>query len=68
MERYYVNDNPQPNGDHEVHVEGCSFLKLANSTTYLGRFSDCKPAVEEAKKIYPKSDGGAFCCPKCHKS
>jgi hypothetical protein len=26
MPNYYVNDNPQDNGDHEVHEEGCSWL------------------------------------------
>ena len=32
MASYYVNDNAQPNGDHEVHESGCYWLGLARST------------------------------------
>lgn len=28
MAYYYVNDNAQSNGDHEVHVTGCTYLRL----------------------------------------
>lgn len=26
MARYYVNNNAQANGDHEVHELGCTFM------------------------------------------
>lgn len=67
--KYYVNDNAQPvTYDHEVHKTGCYYLSIANSTTYLGEFNSCHDAVESAKKIYPNSDGCAYCCPACHTS
>ena len=37
--KYYINDNPQSNGDYEVHAESCGYLKLADRKTYLGKFS-----------------------------
>lgn len=50
MPKYYVNDNAQSNGDHEVHKEGCSYLPDVVNRTYLGEFQTCQPAVREAKK------------------
>lgn len=68
MDRYYVNNNAQSNGDHEVHKDGCSWLALATNTSYLGYHSECKTAVTEAKKIYRQSDGCKYCSPICHTS
>ena len=65
---YYVNDNAQANGDHEVHRDGCYWLSLAASVTYLGSFSWCGPAVAQAKRIYPTANGCAHCCGACHTS
>lgn len=67
MAHYYVNDNAQSNGDHEVHVTGCSFLSMIAHKTPLGDFSSCAPAVATAKRKYPKADGCSFCCNPCHK-
>ena len=36
MASYYVNKNAQSNGDHEVHVYGCSFFPAAENRLYLG--------------------------------
>jgi len=66
MARYYVNDNAQANGDHEVHTTGCSWLPLPHNRTYLGDFSSCGPAVREAKKKYTKSNGCYHCSRACH--
>jgi len=66
MKKYYVNDHAQDSGDHEVHVETCSFLHLIERKTYLGQFYSCHGAVEAAKKIYPTADGCAFCSPDCN--
>jgi hypothetical protein len=66
MARYYVNDNAQPNGDHEVHEQGCYWLGLARSTTDLGEHSHCSTAVAAAKRIYWNSNGCKTCCPACH--
>lgn len=62
--KYYVNDKAQKNGDHEVHTQNCPHLP--DTRTYLGDFASCKPAVEIAKKIYPKSNGCYHCSKECH--
>jgi hypothetical protein len=68
MKKYYVNNNSQSNGDHEVHSETCIYLSLIQSKKYLGEFYSCAPAVAEAKKTYVKADGCAYCSPACHTS
>lgn len=64
MASYYVNNQAQSNGDHEVHVLTCSYLP--SDRKYLGDFSSCSPAVTEAKKTYKQSNGCAYCCSACH--
>ena len=66
MPRYYVNNNQQPNGDHEVHKEGCPWMP--SSKIDLGVFSNCASAVAAAKRHYTKADGCAHCCAACHTS
>ena len=41
MAMYYVNDNAQPNGDHEVHREGCAWLPRLENRTALGDHHRC---------------------------
>ena len=69
---YYVNKNPQENGDHEVHVAYCDQLrKMKDPVTdlvSLGFHDDCCTAVAAAKVLYPTADGGFFCCKPCHTS
>ena len=64
MARYYVNDNAQANGDHEVHREGCNYMP--SSRTDLGQHDGCKTAVAEAKKHYRQSNGCYWCSRECH--
>lgn len=66
MKKYYVNDNTQSNGDHEVHDEDCSFLPLVQNRTYLGIFSGCRDAVKEAKKKHSQVNGCFYCSKECH--
>ena len=66
MAYYYVNDNAQSDGYHEVHRTGCVWLPKVKSKTYLGDFISCGPAVRKAKTIYTKSDGCATCSSACH--
>lgn len=66
MAVYYVNKNAQPNGDHEVHKSGCSYLPSENNRYFLGVFSTCHGAVREAKKYYPQSNGCYYCSKECH--
>lgn len=58
---YYVNDNEQSNGDHEVHREGCYYLPQIVSKTYLGMFPSAIPAVQKAKQYYTQTNGCAYC-------
>jgi hypothetical protein len=64
MAYYYVNQNAQPNGDHEVHKQDCRFLP--ENRTYLGDFDNCRDAVHEAKKHYSQVNGCRFCATECH--
>jgi hypothetical protein len=66
--RYVVNKNAQPNGDHEVHKEGCSRLPFKENRLCLGSFRSCEPAVCEARKYYPQADGCFYCLKDCHTS
>jgi len=68
MDYYYVNENAQNNGDHEVHKSNCSYLPDAKNLKGLGYFANCTDAVKEAKKTYSQSDGCYYCCNACHTS
>lgn len=66
MTRYYVNQNAQLNGDHEVHTEDCTYYR--SHMQYLGEFANCSNAVQEAKRHYPQSNGCKTCAYPCHTS
>lgn len=66
MPKYYVNNNAQANGDHEVHVENCEKIKNSTNLTYLGVFSNCHDAVTAAKQYHSQSNGCFFCSNECH--
>jgi hypothetical protein len=66
MKKYYVNDNAQSNGDHEVHHEDCRYLPSLQNRTYLGSFSNCRDAVKEAKKHHTQVNGCKTCSTECH--
>lgn len=68
MALYYVNNNAQPNGDHEVHTGSCSFLPDKENRIYLGTFDNCYDAVKAAREQYPQSDGCYYCAKACHTS
>ena len=65
-QKYYVNDTPQTNGDHEIHVPTCYFFSMIKNRTYLGEFETCYEAVHKAKKLYSTANGCIHCCPQCH--
>lgn len=65
---YYVNKNVQLNGDHEVHRDGCDYIPDVSNRIYLGYFSNCRDAVNEAKKHYAQSNGCYYCSNECHTS
>lgn len=64
---YYLNLNPQLNGDYEVHKESCYFRPTRNFE-YLGDFILCTSAVDEAKKRNPDKNinGCKECSEFCH--
>jgi hypothetical protein len=64
MASYYVNQNAQPTGEHEVHVFGCTYFP--SNRTYLGEFDSCGPAVAQARLYYGNVDGCYWCCRPCH--
>ena len=67
MPKYYVNDNAQPTGEHEVHSEYCKYLPFIKSKTDLGYHSGCYSAVRKAQQYYLNVDGCAECSELCHK-
>lgn len=69
MANYRVNKNTytNPNGDNEVHKEGCVHYQLLTNYEYLGNFSTCAEAINNAKTKGYKADGCANCIPSCHK-
>lgn len=67
-QKYYVNNNAQLNGDHEVHVNTCPYYSVMYNRIYLGEFETCQEAIREAKKRYPRSNGCFTCCKPCHTS
>jgi hypothetical protein len=68
MAQYYVNKNGQDNGDHEVHVSGCSYMPESHNRISLGDFSGCKGAVAAAREHFSQSNGCYYCSNECHTS
>lgn len=66
MQNYYVNKTAQANGDHEVHRGDCFWMPDATNRAYLGLFSECGAAIEEARAIYEQANGCFHCSPDCH--
>ncbi len=66
MPRYYLNRNPQPTGEREVHRDNCSYLPDRENQINLGIHSNCRDAVREAKRHYSNVDGCYYCSPECH--
>jgi hypothetical protein len=64
MSKYYVNDNAQPTGEHEVHTQNCMYLP--ENRTYIGEYSNCHDALNKARTIYTNVDGCSYCSPACH--
>jgi hypothetical protein len=50
MPGYCVNKNQQPNGDHEVHKEGCDFWPNPGNRIPLGNHKTRHGAVLKAKQ------------------
>ncbi|MDT0641645.1 MULTISPECIES: hypothetical protein [Autumnicola] len=68
MERYYLNTQPQPNGDREVHKESCRYAPGVSNRKDLGFHANCESAVDKAKQSYNQVNGCIHCSPRCHTS
>lgn len=71
MPYYCVNQNAQSNGDHEVHdltPGACNRLPASYNQQALGYHATCRSAVQEAQKMYWRSNGCWYCCSSCHTS
>lgn len=66
MPNYYVNKDPQDNGDHEVHLDGCAWLPSLDNRLYLGEYLSCHDAVETAQALYAQVNGCCHCSNDCH--
>ena len=65
MAFYYVDNRPQPNGDHEVHVRTCR--RFPGDNAYLGEYQECAPAVAQAERTHSPANGCLLCCRACHR-
>jgi hypothetical protein len=72
MPNFIVNQNPQANGDHEVHntTTGCTYMPKQENCISLGTFSSCHEAVASAKVRWPQAriNGCYYCSYSCHTS
>jgi hypothetical protein len=59
MAHYFVNNYPQPNGDHEVHRVGCA--RMPTDKSYLGNYLAVSEALMEARKDFWQSSGCVSC-------
>jgi hypothetical protein len=66
MAIYYMNENAQWNGDHEVHREACAFLPAPQNRKFLGEHPSCHSAVALAKLYDQLADGCYWCSNECH--
>lgn len=63
MKHYYINLNPQPTGEYEIHTDECIYFKLINRKEYLGYFKNARCAKLAARiKGFTNADGCHYCC------
>ena len=63
---YYVNENSQTNGDHEVHKRSCEYFPDEENAIKLGEFYSCHNAVSEAIRLNYQANGCYYCSRECH--
>ena len=61
---YVVNRIAQANGDHEVHLQGCTYFPTSHIT--LGFHAGCRSAVAQARQTFLQSNGCYWCSNECH--
>lgn len=59
---FYVNNKPQPNGEHVVHTRDC--WVLPNDRKYIGRYPTFNDALQGAKDHYTNIGSCSYCLKK----
>ena len=59
MSHFFINNHPQPDGSHEVHLVGCN--RMPTDKRYLGNFYSVSEALIEARQEFWQSSG----CERC---
>lgn len=62
MMHYYINNRTQPNGEHQIHRTGCTFMPDSETRTYLGQFDSSASALAEARRRYKQATLCHYCC------
>ncbi len=67
LSRYFVNRVAQPNGDHELHLDGCFLRTQPRNRVELGELASPDEAIAAARAAgYVAVDGCRFCLPTVH--
>lgn len=59
MSHFFINNHPEPDGSHEVHLVGCK--RMPADKRYLGNFYSVSEALIEARQEFWQSSG----CERC---
>lgn len=68
MPEYYLKQEPDKDGFHELHHIICPFVEDADLSQwiYVGRFNSCHKALAAAKYHFATADGCRRCASSCH--
>ncbi len=61
MAEFYIELNPNYNGDHVVHDAGCEHLPSKNALRYSGTICNCMSAVKKAQERFKQVTGRVRC-------
>lgn len=65
MKKFYVSDNPDETGMHQIHDEDCIHLPPIFYRKYLGRFDISFEAMETARRYFKRVKGCQHCTSEC---
>jgi hypothetical protein len=60
---YYVSEEPEDDGQHEVHRDTCYRLPVLRK--YIGLHANCAEAVARARQHYEGAVGCRLCSYEC---
>lgn len=65
MDKYIINENPLPDGVHEIHnaSKACEGQPNLNESMLIGYFANSDLAYKRARMNWPKAK--VKCCPQC---